>query len=274
MAWRSTLFPLSLIESLSELPTPRLHRPHVVAGQAYLPGSATIQPGHSETNMQDFTPQETAAVYRVIAMRRDMRHFLPDALDDALPQRLLAAAHMAPSVGLMQPWRFIRLRDRELRTGIHTLVEAERVATAHALGERDAEFMRLKVEAIRQCGEVLVVGLADHRESHIFGRRTMPDMDLASVACAIQNLWLAARAENVGMGWVSLFDLEALRLLLRMPPGSRPIAVLCLGHVPAFYERPMLEETQWAHRLDLNTMVHTDYWHDAAPASTLDTDHC
>jgi 5,6-dimethylbenzimidazole synthase len=224
--------------------------------------------------MDEFTPEETAAVYRVIALRRDMRHFLPGALDEELLQRLLAAAHMAPSVGLMQPWRFIRIRDPGLRTGIHALVEAERVATAHALGAREAEFMRLKVEAVRECGEVLVVGLADHREGHVFGRRTMPDMDLASVACAIQNLWLAARAENVGMGWVSLFDPEALRLLLKMPPGSRPIAVLCLGRVPAFYERPMLEETQWAHRHDLSAMVHTDYWHDGTPAPTLSTDRC
>jgi 5,6-dimethylbenzimidazole synthase len=88
----------------------------------------------------------------------------------------------------------------------------------------------------------------------------MPDMDLASVACAIQNLWLAARAENVGMGWVSLFDPEALRQLIRMPEGSRPVAVLCLGYVAAFYPRPMLEEVGWAHRFDLKDMVQTDYW--------------
>jgi 5,6-dimethylbenzimidazole synthase len=224
--------------------------------------------------MDDFTPEERAAVYRVIAMRRDMRHFLPDALDEGLLQRLLAAAHMAPSVGLMQPWRFIRVRDPGLRSAIHALVEAERVATAHALGERETEFMRLKVQAIRECGEVLVVGLTDQRERHVFGRRTMPDMDLASVACAIQNLWLAARAENLGMGWVSLFEPEALRLLLKMPQGSRPIAVLCLGYVPAFYERPMLEETHWAHRFELGSMVHTDYWQDGTPAPPLTTDRC
>jgi len=109
--------------------------------------------------------------------------------------------------------------------------------------------MRLKVEGILECGELLVAALAGGREAHIFGRRTMPEMDLASVACAIQNLWLAARAENVGMGWVSLFDPEALRLLMHMPKGSRPVAVLCLGYVAAFYQRPMLEEANWAHRL-------------------------
>jgi 5,6-dimethylbenzimidazole synthase len=217
--------------------------------------------------MGDFTAEEIAAVYRAMAMRRDMRHFLPDPLDDALVERLLGAAHMAPSVGLMQPWRFIRIRDRELRAKIHALVEAERVNTAKALAEREDEFMRLKVEGILDCGELLVAALAHGREAHVFGRRTMPEMDLASVACAIQNLWLAARVENVGMGWVSLFDPEALRKLIHMPEGSRPVGVLCLGYVPSFYPRPMLEEVDWAHRFDLKAMVQTDYWTEENGAS-------
>jgi 5,6-dimethylbenzimidazole synthase len=210
--------------------------------------------------MGDFSTEEIAAVYRVMALRRDMRHFLSDPLDDALLGRLLAAAHLAPSVGLMQPWRFIRVRDRGLRHEIHALVDAERLETARALDEREDEFMRLKVEGILECAELLVVALTDDRDRHVFGRRTMPDMDLASVACAIQNLWLAARAENVGMGWVSLFDPEALRELLRMPAGSRPVAVLCLGYVASFYPRPMLEEADWAQRVDLKDLVKTDYW--------------
>jgi len=210
--------------------------------------------------MGEFTQQEIDIVYRVIAARRDMRHFRPDPLDEALVERLLGAAHQAPSVGLMQPWRFIRVRDRALRSQIHTLVDAERRATARALGEREDEFMRLKVEGIVDCGELLVAALMAGREAHVFGRRTMPDMDLASVACAIQNLWLASRAENIGMGWVSLFDPDALRELLRMPEGSRPVAVLCLGRVAAFYERPMLEEAHWAERCDWKSLVTTDYW--------------
>ncbi len=216
--------------------------------------------------MADFTREEIDAVYRVMAARRDMRHFLSDPLDNALVGRLLAAAHLAPSVGLMQPWRFIRVCDRALRASIHALVEAERLETARALGERDDEFMRLKVEGILECGELLVAALAPGRERHVFGRRTMPDMDLASVACAIQNLWLAARAEGIGMGWVSLFDPDSLRLLLRMPPGSRPVAVLCLGHVREFYPRPMLEMAQWAHGVELETLVHRDYWSDCGKA--------
>lgn len=210
--------------------------------------------------MSDFTDQEVAAIYRVVALRRDMRHFLPDPIDEALLERLLRAAHLAPSVGFMQPWRFIRVRDNDLRTQIHSLVESERKATARALGEREDEFMRLKVEGIRECAELLVVALTQDREQHVFGRRTLPEMDLASVACAIQNLWLVARAENIGMGWVSLFEPESLRQLLRMPEGSRPVAILCLGYVPEFYRRPMLEETEWAERLDLKDLVKTDYW--------------
>ncbi|MEA3181222.1 MAG: 5,6-dimethylbenzimidazole synthase [Gammaproteobacteria bacterium] len=205
--------------------------------------------------MGDFTDQEIAAIYRVVALRRDMRHFLPDPLDEALIERLLSAAHLAPSVGFMQPWRFIRVRSRDVRDQIHALVEAERKQTAHALGEREDEFMRLKVEGIRECAEVLVVALTHDRDHHIFGRRTMPEMDLASVACAIQNLWLVARAEGVGMGWVSLFDPERLAQLLGLPAGSRPVAVLCLGHVPEFYQRPMLEQTEWAQRVDLRSLV-------------------
>ena len=212
--------------------------------------------------MSDFTREQIEAVYRVIAARRDMRHFLRGPLDAALVARLLRAAHFAPSVGFMQPWRFIRVRDAALRVRIHALVEAERLATARALKEREVEFMRLKVEGIRECGEVLVAALADGREKHVFGRRTMPEMDLASVACAIQNMWLAARAEGIGMGWVSLFDPAALRALLRMPEGSRPVAVLCLGHVREFCPRPMLEMENWAQRADLDKLVFTDYWDD------------
>jgi 5,6-dimethylbenzimidazole synthase len=212
--------------------------------------------------MSDFNELEISAIYRVISARRDMRHFLPEPLDEALLERLLRAAHLAPSVGFMQPWRFLRVRDAALRRAIHALVEAERVATACALGERQEEFMRLKVEGVLECGELLVVALMAGREAHVFGRRTLPEMDVASAACAIQNLWLAARAEGIGMGWVSMFEPEALRQLLRLPDGARPIAVLCLGHVPAFYPRPMLEEQNWAQRCDLQSVV-TDCWSEA-----------
>lgn len=212
--------------------------------------------------MNRFSDSEIAGVYRAIAERRDMRHFLPGPVDPAVLERLIQAAHAAPSVGFMQPWRFIRITDREIRHKIHALVEAERVATAQALEERESEFMRLKVEGVLECGELLVVALMDKRERHLFGRRTMPEMDLASAACAIQNMWLAARAEGLGMGWVSIFDPEALRCLLGIPSGGKPIAVLCLGHVKQFYAQPMLEKEGWAQRRMLKTVMFENAWVD------------
>lgn len=209
---------------------------------------------------QAFSAAERAAVYRAIAERRDMRHFAGGMVAPELLTRLLQAAHQAPSVGLMQPWRFVRITRAELREGIHGLVEAERVRTAEALGERSDEFMRLKVEGIRDCAELLVAALMDGREAHVFGRRTLPQMDLASLSCAIQNLWLAARAEGLGLGWVSLFDPVALAELLGMPAGSQPVAVLCLGPVSEFYERPMLVQEGWASERPLSELVFADRW--------------
>lgn len=200
-----------------------------------------------------------------------MRHFKPDPIDDAALQRLLNAAHCAPSVGLMQPWRFIRVNERGLRERIHGLVEEERQRTAAALGSRHDEFMRLKVQGVLECGELLVAALCEGREQHIFGRRTLPEMDLASVSCAIQNLWLAARAEGIGMGWVSIFDPTALARLLDMPAGSLPIAVLCLGHVEAFYPGPMLELTGWAKVRPLSELMFVDRWNNRPEAQNLTT---
>ncbi len=207
-----------------------------------------------------YEEEARAAVYRVIAERRDMRHFRPGAVDPAVLRRLLWAAHHAPSVGYMQPWRFVRVTDAALRDGIHALVEEERIATARALGEREQDFMRLKVEGIRECGELLVVALCADRERHVFGRRTLPEMDLASCACAIQNMWLAARAEGLGMGWVSIFDPARLAALVGMPEGARPVAVLCIGHVEAFYPAPMLELEGWASRLPEDVLIGENRW--------------
>ena len=209
---------------------------------------------------QAFSPEERAAVYRAIAERRDMRHFSGGEVAPELLARLLEAAHQAPSVGLMQPWRFIRITRPVLREAIHGLVEEERTRTAEALGERSDEFMRLKVEGIRDCAELLVVALMDGREAHVFGRRTLPEMDLASLACAIQNLWLAARAEGLGMGWVSLFEPQALADVLNMPTGSKPLAVLCLGPVTEFYEAPMLVQQGWAEPRPLSELLFENQW--------------
>jgi len=209
---------------------------------------------------QSFSPDERAAVYRAIAERRDMRHFSGGTVAPELLARLLEAAHHAPSVGLMQPWRFIRVSDGQLRGQIQAQVEQERIRTAEALGERADDFMRLKVEGISDCAEVLVAALMDDREKHIFGRRTLPEMDMASLSCAIQNMWLAARAEGLGMGWVSLFDPHALADLLGMPAGAKPLAILCLGPVAEFYPQPMLVLEGWAQARPLNELVYENTW--------------
>ncbi|PXX51292.1 5,6-dimethylbenzimidazole synthase [Aquitalea magnusonii] len=210
--------------------------------------------------MNAYPQTDIDAVYRAIRERRDMRHFKPDPVDPALLQRLLQAAHLAPSVGFMQPWRFIRISDSALRQQLHAEVEVERVATAKALGQREDEFMKLKVEGILDCGEVLVAALMDGRERHVFGRRTLPEMDICSIACAIQNMWLAARAEGIGLGWVSLFDPQRLGTLLGLPAEAKAVAILCIGHVEAFYDKPMLEQENWAKRQNLAELVFENGW--------------
>ena len=207
-----------------------------------------------------FSPPEIEAVYRAIRERRDMRHFSDEAMAPGQLGRLIAAAHLAPSVGFMQPWRFLRISDPALRVAIRDHVEDERLLTAAALGERADDFMRLKVEGILSCAELLVVGLCDRREEYVFGRRTMPEMDLASAACAIQNMWLAARAEGIGLGWVSIFDPGQLAQLCQMPEGSKPIAILCIGPVAGFYPAPMLETEGWDQRRQVAELVYENSW--------------
>lgn len=211
-------------------------------------------------NPHQFSEQEIEGVYRAIRERRDIRHFQSKPIEPEQLTRFIEAAHRGPSVGYMQPWRFIRIVNPELRKRIHQHVHEERTLTADALGERGNEFMRLKVEGILACAEVLVVGLMDKRDAYIFGRRTMPEMDLASASCAIQNFWLAARAEGIGVGWVSMFDPAHLRMLCNMPEGSQPIAILCVGHVEAFYPAPMLEMEKWDQRRALGEIMFEDSW--------------
>jgi len=213
-----------------------------------------------------FTAHERRAVYRVISERRDMRRFVTGAvIPESVFARVLQAAHAAPSVGLMQPWRFIRITDAPLRERVHALVDEERALTAAALGPRAEEFLQLKVEGILECAELLVVALGGNRDVHIFGRRTLPQMDLASVSCAIQNLWLAARSEGLGMGWVSLFDPQRLAALLDMPADAEPVAILCLGPVPEFPDRPALELDGWAFARPLGEFVCENRWSQPPP---------
>lgn len=216
-----------------------------------------------------FDDAERLAVYRAISERRDMREFVPNSsIPEPVLARLLAAAHAAPSVGLMQPWRFIRITDAGLRAALHALVDEERRLTADALGARGDEFLALKVEGILTCAELFVVALGEDRERHVFGRRTMPQMDLASVSCAIQNLWLAARVEGLGLGWVSIFDPDRLARLLNMPGDAEPVAILCLGPVPNFPDRPVLELEEWTFARPLAQFVSENGWAPTAAQPT------
>ncbi|AJP48434.1 cob(II)yrinic acid a,c-diamide reductase [Rugosibacter aromaticivorans] len=220
-------------------------------------------------NPNAFDATAIDAIYRTIHSRRDIREFIPGPLPDGLLSRLYAAAHAAPSVGFMQPWRLIHVVDAALRDEMITLVETERQATATVLPSRTTEFLKLKVEGMKTCAEVLVVALMDGCENHIFGKRTLPEMALASAACAIQNMWLAARAEGIGLGWVSFFEPEALARLFAMPPGAKPIAILCIGHVAEFPAQPMLEALGWGQRLPLESVVFENQWlKDAQPTPT------
>lgn len=208
-----------------------------------------------------FSAADRETLHKIMLARRDMRHFLPNSkIDKDVLARIMEAAHSAPSVGLMQPWRFIHIKNKALRGNIAQLVEEEIQQTAEAMDERKAEFMKLKVEGIRDCAELIAVVQAPD-DGTIFGRRTLPEeMALCSTACAIQNLWLATRAENLGMGWVSLFDPDALAKLLHCPEGALPIALLCLGPVKEFYSKPMLIETGWREGKSLDSVLFNDKW--------------
>ncbi|MES2237352.1 MAG: 5,6-dimethylbenzimidazole synthase [Pseudomonadota bacterium] len=220
-------------------------------------------------NPNAFDDAAIDAIYHTIHSRRDIREFAPGSLPDSLLDRLYAAAHAAPSVGFMQPWRLIHVSDAALRNEMITLVEAERQATAAVLPSRMTEFLKLKVEGMKTCAEVLVVALMDGCENHIFGKRTLPEMALASAACAIQNMWLAARAEGIGLGWVSFFEPAALARLFAMPPGAKPIAILCLGPVAEFSPQPTLEALGWGRRLPIESVVFENRWPaDAQPTPT------
>lgn len=209
----------------------------------------------------DFSKSEQEVLYRVMRERRDMRHFITNSsIDVEVLQRILNAAHTAPSVGLMQPWRFIQIKNTELRESVAKLVDQERIETAKLLAAREQEFLKLKVEGIRESAALIAVVQAPD-DGTVFGRRTLPEeMALCSTACAIQNMWLASRVENLGLGWVSLFDPNALAKLLGCPERAKPIALLCIGPVKQFYDKPMLEQVGWRQGKNLEEVLFEDGW--------------
>jgi 5,6-dimethylbenzimidazole synthase len=216
-----------------------------------------------------FNETERDAVYRVIAERRDVRRgFLDAPLPDDLIKRLLGAAHSAPSVGLMQPSRFIVVRDYGIREAVHEIFSAANSqAAGHYRGEQAERYSGLKLEGILEAPQNLCV-LCDQGSGrgHGLGRQTMPETAIYSTVCAIQNLWLAARSEGVGVGWVSILDPAKLRDLLGVPDRLALVAYLCLGYVEGFAAEPDLERFGWERRVDLDTVVSYDrYSQECAP---------
>jgi len=208
-----------------------------------------------------YPPAERDAVYRVIAERRDIRRFRPDPVPEEPLRRILEAAHRAPSVGLMQPWRLIVIRDIATRLAIRNLAHAERVRQAERFDERARSFLDLKIEGIVEAPLGICV-CCDHGDDdvEILGRGTIRETDVYSTACAVENLWLAARAEGLGVGWVSYYRPGDLRRLLSIPASVDPIAYLCVGWPDERPVRPGLEAAGWASRLPIEAVVMEERW--------------
>jgi 5,6-dimethylbenzimidazole synthase len=213
-----------------------------------------------------FNESDRAAVYRAISARRDVRRgFVDRPLPEELLQRLLAAAHSAPSVGLMQPSRFIVVRDLPTRTAVHNIFhEANQKAAAIYIGEQGQQYAALKLEGILEAPQNLcIVCDTQNKRGHKLGRHTMPETAVYSTVCAVQNLWLAARAEGVGVGWVSILDPDRLQALLHIPDHILLVAYLCLGYVEQFATEPELQRSGWEKRIPLQNAVCYDIYSEA-----------
>jgi nicotinate-nucleotide--dimethylbenzimidazole phosphoribosyltransferase len=215
--------------------------------------------GHSPVSGHEYPPADLAAVYRVMAQRRDVRQgFRPDPVPPEVLRRVLAAAHNSPSVGLSQPWDFILITDEGRRARIQAL--AARAAGAYAAGlpsARAAAFDRLKIESILETPVNIVVTCDPTRGGrHTLGRHSQPQTAHYSSVLAVANLWLAARAEGLGVGWVSFFDERELASELGLPGHLDVVAYLCVGYVTGFAPEPELATAGWARRRPLSWAVH------------------
>jgi len=209
-----------------------------------------------------FSACEKAGLYRAIYERRDMRRFRPDPIPPATLSRILEAAHHAPSVGFMQPWNFVLIRDRGVRERVHTAFRrANDEAVERFEGERQRLYASLKLEGILKSPlNICVTCDRDRFGPVVLGRTCQPDMDLFSTVCAVQNLWLAARAEDIGVGWVSIIHGDELAAILGLPPRVVPVAYLCLGYVAAFPDEPELQRAGWLPRLPLGEVLRFETW--------------
>lgn len=209
------------------------------------------------------TEQERDSFYKVLYGRRDVRsEFLSDPVADECLDRILQAAHHAPSVGLSQPWNFIVLRDQQLKQSIHDLhQQANTEAAKMFTDERQQEYRKIKLAGILEAPINLCITCDRERSgSVVLGKTHQPEMDIYSTVCAVQNLQLAARAENMGVGWVSIMDKKKLKVLLKIPDRIEVVAYLCVGYVSHFYDEPELQVKGWARRDELANLVSNDTW--------------
>lgn len=206
---------------------------------------------------------DRAGIYRAIFSRRDVRdQFLPKRIEKESLARILTAAHHAPSVGFMQPWNFILIESEERRAQVRALFEKANGEAAKMFdNERSQKYMKMKLEGILKSPLNLCITCNHDRAGPVvLGRTHIPETDLYSTVCAVQNLWLAARAEGVGVGWVSIIDPVALKDLLGLPDHVTAVAYLCLGYVSEFMKRPELETAGWDKRVDMDGVLMFEEW--------------
>jgi 5,6-dimethylbenzimidazole synthase len=210
-----------------------------------------------------FPEAQRDGLYRAIHERRDVRaQFLPDPVSPQVLARLLDAAHHAPSVGFMQPWDFLVIDSLAIREGVHRIFQRENAKAAdHYPNERGQLYRRLKLEGILESPLNLCITCDRTRGGeHVLGRASIVETDLFSTCLAVQNLWLAARAEGIGVGWVSILDQDELASILNLPDQVYPLAYLCLGYVSEFHDQPELARHGWRQRLPLKSLVHGNGW--------------
>jgi 5,6-dimethylbenzimidazole synthase len=222
-----------------------------------------MQTSPQPAQARSFSDEERQALYDIIGARRDVRNeFLPDPIAPEVLTRILQAAHAAPSVGFMQPWNFIMIRDADRRAQMReAFAAANEEAASMFPEEKQSAYRALKLEGITKAPLNMVVTCDRTRGGKVvLGRTHNRDMDLYSTVCAVQNLWLAARAEGIGVGWVSIFRQQDLRDLLGVPEHVEIVAYLCLGHVEQLFDQPELAARGWRQRLDLETLIMEEGW--------------
>ena len=210
-----------------------------------------------------FTQEARDAIYHAIFSRRDVRgQFLPTPVPDEVLSRILTAAHHAPSVGFMQPWNFLVVRSQDTKRRVQgAFAKAHAEAAGMFEGDKRATYQKLKLEGIVESPVGICITCDRERTGPVVvGRTHMKTMDLYSSVCAVQNLWLAARAEGLGVGWVSIFHQADLQEALGIPKGITPIAYLCVGYVSHFHAKPELETAGWLPRLPIEDLVYFDQW--------------